>query len=264
MRLFPMPYDGTDDDEDGDKPLTEAAIRRIIQREGGGNANNAIAELVRENAKARRRARKVEAQLKTLTDSGRIAPEGAVILTADDGKRWGTIKKHLDEKKQTPEQLIEAAAKVGELESKVAESERKSAHAAIAKELGWKPDALSEVLDLKKLEVTMKDVTETVDGKKVKTPVPHVRKAGDEKGEWEPLETYAEENLKTFLPALTAKDDEGEEEEADRQTSTRRTTTGTQVPSQSRSKPAKGGKEEKTDDEIRRENLRENPALSGF
>lgn len=262
MRVLRMPRDGNGGG-DGDRMISMDEVRRLIQREGHGDSNEAIRVLLRDNKKARTRASKAEQELADLKTKGRIAPDGAVILTGDDAvKVWPTISKFLSENKLTPEQLIEAHTKAGKLEGEVSTMKRKELYATVATELGWNGDALAEVLELKKLDVRMGEVVvKDDDGKSVKKLVPQVRTSGDDKAPWEPLETFAEENLKTFIPALAAT--ESEEGSAPRTRKEReQQTTGTRVPEQTRSRPSTG--KGKSDDDIRNENYRDNPGLAAL
>lgn len=263
MRFLRMARDGNPAPSGG---VSEDAVLRLIRREGHGDAKAALKVLMRENKQARDRARVAEDELKKLKDGSRIAPEGGVVLTAEDAKKWATLSKHLTDSKLTPEQLIEAAGKVGDLEGKLAATERKELFNSVADELGWNGSALADVLELKKLTVAMRDVMvkDEDTGKSVKKSLPHVRAADDEKASWELLETYAETNLKTFLPSLTAIEETEEGTDTQRApqqrmkgTGSGAATGGTKVPDQSRSKPAKGGAD-KTEEQIRKENLETN------
>lgn len=241
--------------------MSEEQLNRLISREGHGDARETVRVLARENKKARERARKAEDELATLKTGNRIAPEGGVVLTPDQAKQWAAFEKFMGESKSTPEQIIEAAKKIGELQGELATVKRKELYTSVADEMGWNSDALAEVLDAKKLEVQMREITvkdEDDPKKTVKKSVAHVRAAGDEKASWEPLDQYAETHLKTFLPALVATGDDGEETETGGQTRTEqreRTATGAgvRVPTSTKAKtPAPKGR---TEDEIRKEHL---------
>lgn len=242
--------------------ITADAIRALIAREGGGNSEEAIRHLMRENHRTRKRAKTAESELEKLKNGNRIAPEGGAVLTAEQKKQWETVSGFLTESKLTPEKLIEAAKRTSELEGEIATRDRKANIASVAKSAGYNADALVEVVELKRLEIAMRDVTVKEDGKTVKESRPFVRKAGDDKAEWSPLSEYVDENLKAFKPALeaVADDDADEGDEANERPADRaatRTETGTRFPPQSRSKePPKGGKTEKQ--------LREEAAQSGL
>lgn len=260
--LAVVPHDGTKPDASASYTITPEAIRALISREGGGDSNEAIRHLLRENHKARRRAKTAEGELEKLKTDNRIAPQGGAVITAEEKKLLDTISPYLTESKLTPEKLIEAAKRTGELEGEIATRDRKAGIASVAEAAGYNVDALVEVVELKKLEVAMRDVTVKEDGKTVKESRPFVRKAGDDKAEWLPLAEYVDESLKPFKPALEATaDDDGDTAEGEgrsfRRDTSRRESEGTRFPSQSRSREApKGGKSEKE--------LREEAASTGM
>jgi hypothetical protein len=142
-----------------------------------------------------------------------VPPAGATILTGTDAEAWTKFKAL----NLAPDKVTEAIKERDTLKSDLATRERQDMIAKAAEDLGFKPSVLVKVAAAEGLHIEFKDVTEKVDGKNVVTRVAHVRKAKDEKAELVPLEQFAETELKDYLPALQAVDDEevgdGDEEE---------------------------------------------------
>jgi hypothetical protein len=194
--------------------LTDEQIKAIIKREGKGNSYKAIRVLAGDAATARERARTAEEALKAAKKDG-IAPDGSVIIKGDDAKALADVQKFMTEQKLDWKGLLENAKAAPELKAKVAKAEHAAVIAEAADDMEWDGETLIEVLQTKQLEIGKRNVRVTLDdGKKVVEERWHVRKAGDDKAEWEPLDEYAETNLKLFIPALEQGVGDEEEETA--------------------------------------------------
>lgn len=260
LPLFPMfrapyqrPMDGGGGAVDNKTPITMEQIKRLISREGHGDSHKAIEVLLRENRKSRKRAQDAEKKAKDLEDGKRIAPEGGAVLSAEEAKEWKVIQPYLAEQKLDGAKLIAAAKKSGELQTELDQRKGKDLIAKVAESIDYNAPALIDVLELKKLDVEMQDVkvpSDEDEEKLVTKSLPFVRAKGDDKAKWVLLTEYAEENLKTFMPALTAKD--GDEETEAGTTTRTKPQGGVRIPAQSRSrKPAAPAG--KTDEKIREE-----------
>lgn len=241
--------------------LTDDQLRRLIAREGHGDANEALRVLARENKKLRDARREAEAKLDTLEKSGRVAPEGGVVLSADDAKSWNALKALLTgERKLTAEQVVERATKFPELQGELGKVARDKLISEVAEEMDWSPESLRDVLEVKKLEVVLRDVTVKDDaGKSMKKPVAHVRPVGSNDTAWEPLADYADANFgKVIMSTLASKDSEADDDaNAETRTGAGKggdaSKEGTRVPSQARSR--KAPEKVKSDAELREEQL---------
>lgn len=267
--FFAIPRDGTTPPANGNggantEPLSKERIRSLIKREGGGDSYKAIQSLVRENASYRIKARDAEEKLKVYERDG-VAPKGAVLIAGDDAKIAADVVKYLADNKMSWKDLFENAKAAPDLRAKTAKAERKTLVDDCAKDMEWDSDALLEVVDTKGVELALRDVSSRDEsGKRIVEQIWSVRKAGDDKAEWEPVSEYADEHWKLFIPALES--GIGHEDDADanereapengngrrtreqsRQGARREDSQSTRFVEQSRSKepPAGGAKDEK-------------------
>lgn len=196
-------------------PLTERAKRFLAGH--GGNAETAIAALLKDNLSYRVKLRAARdsapykpddslvqenEQLRGENDrlAALVPASGAVILTGDDAMAWPKYKAL----NLAPDKITAALTERDTLATQLANRSRREIAVDAAEKLGYKPTVLADLITTKGLHVEMKDVTEKQDGKSVTTKVPHVRPAADEKAAFETLEAYVGRELKDYLPALTA------------------------------------------------------------
>jgi hypothetical protein len=203
-------------------------------------AERAVGVLLKDNHKYRERLRSAESgypykpdeRLQTENNDlrsenerleGLVPPAGATILTGPDVEVWTKFKAL----NLAPDKVTEAIKQRDELQARDAQRTRDDAVRQAADDLGFKPSVLVKVAKAEGLHIEFKDVTEKVDGKNVVTRVAHVRPAKDEKADLVPLEQFAENELKDYLPALLADDVEeagGESDEEVQRPAIRRTT----------------------------------------
>ena len=172
---------GGDDDDDEELPPP-------------GNSNEAAAHWERVARRERKRAgnyrtRLRDAETKLKGTEGRVAPEGAVILTADEAKAWDAYKAL-----GKPEEVTTKLGERDTLATKVAEAERDGLLRDAAQAAGYKFPVLKDRAGT--LAIEIRDVTEgdkTTKRAFVKT----------EQGE-RPLTEYAEQHWGDYLPALKA------------------------------------------------------------
>lgn len=195
--------------------LTDDQIRDAIKR-NRGNSYEAIREHAEMAAKDREARRVAEDKLAKYEREGRIAPDGGVVLQGDTAKAWAAVSTYLSEAKLSLTQLLDLAKETPLLKENLAKSDRLKSHSEAATDMGWNGGALTDVLDLKKLELKRESFREADPNDSKRRIVVErwaVRPVGDEKGDWTPLEDYAEENLQTFMPSLEAEsanaDDDG-------------------------------------------------------
>jgi hypothetical protein len=261
LRFLQLPRDGNSGPQTFQ--LSDEQLNRLIAREGHGDPNETVRVLARENRKARDARRKAEEELAQLKQSGKVAPDGGAVLSADDAKAWTALKALLSgEHKLTAEQIVERVTKFPELQGELEKVTKAKVIDSVAEEMGWNPESLNDVLEVKKLEVVVRDVTVRDEGgKSVKKPVAHVRPVGSAETAWEPLADFADANFgKAIMSTLTSTDsddDEGTTTEAQGETRKRSTssTEATRVPNQARSRQAPA--KTKSDDEIRDEQLKD-------
>jgi hypothetical protein len=152
-----------------------------------------VRELETDNKKYRDKLREKAAEMEAAKPAA-----GTVVLTADDAKRWDAMKKLEGE----PKEIAAALERGKAAEAENAEFKQREHDRTTAEAMGWKASVWSDQRQLRNLSVELRDATVEEDGQKVTKKVPHVRKAGDEKAEWTPLEKYAETELADYLPSL--------------------------------------------------------------
>lgn len=181
--------------------IDTSAIERLIQRLGGGDANAAVAELVRENQGYRDRHRQDQEALSEVQK--KLPGEGAVVLTGDDAKTWAAVSA----RKLTAEQLETQLKERETLSAQVAEHTANTQWAEAAQALGWKPNVVQRIAKSEGLHLEFREVIQPTKDDPEKTETvrrAHVRPAADEKAECMLLDKYVEQHLADFLPALKA------------------------------------------------------------
>jgi len=189
-----------------------------LKRRFGGNADAALAEVLRER---RRLARQV-ARLKGGDESEdedetpyapSQLPKDAVVLTGPEAQAWSAYRAL----GKTPAELAAALTeretltiKVGELEGKVSETDRRALHADAAKALGYDVDVLDDLAHDKRLVIEMREMeVEVPSAKPGGTPtvemrkVPHLVTGEGKDAKAVPLaEAVDRGELKKYGPAL--------------------------------------------------------------
>lgn len=170
--------------------LTDVFRYRVKLRDAGETPykpDARVAELEAEN-------QRLEAEVDRI--AGQLPAQGAVVLTGEEAKAWGTFKGL-----GTAEDVKRAMEELPALRTTVSATERATVGREAAKLLGWNPDATVGAITDKGLVVSL------VDGKNAKNEavkVPHVRPAGDEKAATVPLEDWVKAHAAYLTPALTA------------------------------------------------------------
>lgn len=172
-------------DEERENRITEQLNRLISEK---GSSAEALRVLFDERVQDRIRIRELK---RDLAESRKAVPEGGVVLTADEGKKWEAFTKL----GKTPEELTASLTAATKNEKDLAELREEKGVREAARDGKVNPEVLLEVVRGRRLVVEVKKVKEKVDGKDVEKNVPHVRPAGDEKAEWQPLDAYAEKEL---------------------------------------------------------------------
>lgn len=200
-----------------------------------GDPAKAVAELMRDNRKAREKARRARESAGTAPTnggtstgatvpisqytelqieheaterelqrvSGMLPPAGSLVLAGADVETWRAVSGFLTESKLTPAQIKEAIAERDTLKTADAQRARDVEFDAAATALDYKPAVLRRLAKSEGLELQMRDVTEKGDdGKTTTRKHPHVRKAGNAAAPWEPLDVVVERDLADFLPSL--------------------------------------------------------------
>lgn len=156
------------------------------------DSQRVITQLINDNRTARdklRAAREAQAAAEAKV------PAGAVVLSADDAKKWEAFK-GLNLKPDEVKAKIEQATK---LEAEKQQQAKAVTLKEAAKELGYpNADLFVELVNDKKLHVEMRDAI--VDGKAKK--IPYIRSAADEKAPLLPGKEFVDANLKGYVPAL--------------------------------------------------------------
>jgi hypothetical protein len=230
--------------------LTLAERAKNFLASHNGDAEKAVAALLKDNHKYRERLRSAESgnpykpdeRLQTENNDlrsenerleGLVPPAGATILTGPDDGSVDQVQGAQSRSRQSDGSDQSSATNCRHED---AQRTRDDAVRQAADDLGFKPSVLVKVAKAEGLHIEFKDVTEKVDGKNVVTRVAHVRPAKDEKADLVPLEQFAENELKDYLPALLADDVEeagGEsDEEVQRPASGARAVAGVEYPVQ--------------------------------
>lgn len=164
----------------------KAAFQKLFEKHSG-NATALAEALHRENLDYRRK----NATLRTkLEEAGKkAAPDGAVVLTAEQGKAWEAYQKL-----GAPDDLRKTLETSADLQGRLAKADREKLIHQAAEAHGYKPSVLGRLIG--ELPIELKDAQK--DGKTVK--VAHVRDGDASK----PLGEYAEASWAEFLPALKA------------------------------------------------------------
>jgi hypothetical protein len=194
-----------------------AALDRLIAQHG--TADEAAAVLYDDNFRHRQRLAGLKEQLEDkdaeitslrgkIEKSGKGVKDGEVVLSAEDAKTWKELQELGLKPAEIKKQLEEGGKSAKEL-AEVREAERE---AAVATAAGYKPGVLRTLTRDKGLYVELREVDVTTDGKTEKKKVAYVRKVTDAKEAGEPLQAYAERELKDYLPALKQGGSEEEEE----------------------------------------------------
>lgn len=177
-----------------------------------GNSSGVVAHLVRSNKRLELDNKKLRDRLKEARTQAETAKpaDGAVVLSAEEAKRWAAFQKIEGEPAEIAKQ-VEAAKQAT---AKLLEYEERERDREAAAAIGFNPNVLSDLRRTKALALEMRDSTvEEKGGKKVVKKLPHVRPSGDEKAQWTPLREYAETQLKDYLPALAAAEGSGPDSE---------------------------------------------------
>lgn len=121
----------------------------------------------------------------------KLPADGALVLTGDDAKEWGTYRTL-----GKPGDLKKALDEGSTFKETATKYEREKHHAVVAGLVGFKPTVLDDLATAKKVTIVVKDEKDKA-GKEIK--VPHVQLEGDKTT---PLTAYAEASWKDYLPAL--------------------------------------------------------------
>lgn len=181
-------------DDDGIDKIV-SAMNSLLEKKGG-DSSAVIQTLLTENFKLREDKRNLKSELGQLREG---APgDDAVILTGDDATAWNSFK----ELGKTVEEIQTGLAKSEELQGELDKRDRSALIAKAARDVGYNPNVLTELVEAKGLTVVMKDVeVEKEDGSKSTEKKPFIQ-AGEKEDPVE-LTSYTESNFKDFMPALT-------------------------------------------------------------
>lgn len=183
--------DGNDDDDDLD-PLpnppafgdanTQAAVNRYFE-----DLNRTHQRNNRKQQTYRKRLEAAESKV------AKLPPEGAIVLTADEGKVWESYKGL-----GAPADIQTKLGERDTLSQQVEESRKRDHLGAVAQAAGYKPTVLAKFFGDREYEV--RDVSETKDGKTVTTKVAFIKDGNA----FTPLTDYAKTAWADELPALVA------------------------------------------------------------
>lgn len=165
----------------------EATVQRLLDKKG---ADQATADLLKDNFKQREEIRERDARIKDL--EGKVPGEGAVVLTAEQAKDWEAYQAL-----GKPDAVKATVDKVATLETDIAKRDREKTQKEAADAAGFKPSVLAKLPGAD--ELTYETREEEVDGEK--RPVAYVTPKGDG-AKPQKLTEYADENWKELLPAL--------------------------------------------------------------
>lgn len=186
-------------------------VRRLVLKYGG-NAEAALAAVERENFKLRERARAGQ-QGQEIQFEPEL-PEGAVVLSAADAQAWNAFRaigKTPAEIAESLKQGADASKERDTLKQTVTDHEReKVVHEAAAIE-SYKPSVLGEQLQRRNASIEIREAEVITNGKTERRKIPHVITGEGKDAQAEPLATYAERELKDYLPALKAEAAAGRE-----------------------------------------------------
>jgi hypothetical protein len=179
--------------------VDDAAIQRLIQRVGGGEAHGAIRALLDENHRYREAIRRYKEV------NGELLEENQTLKTQVDG-----FKKHVED----AEKLEALVTEVTTLRGFKKEKEYETVVDDAATTLGWNKNVLKMlakangwVLEVKTIDVPKEG---GADGEVVRKKAAFFRRADAKEGEEpHPLAKHVEETLPDILPALKAEAAQG-------------------------------------------------------
>lgn len=148
-----------------------------------GDALAVVSTLLAENHSLRDERRQLR---------GRVAPEGATVLTAEQAQQWAAYQQ-LGAPAELQTQLTAAQGATSEL----ATLRREALLGQVEQASGYKGAVLSKLPGADKLTFDVRDVT--VDGKAAKAVF-----VKDAEGKEHPIDAYAQATWADFLPALKA------------------------------------------------------------
>lgn len=183
------------DKEQGGDGGELAGMRALLDKHKG-DAMAVVGILYNENYSLRESNRQLKA---------RQAPEGATVLTGEDAQSWATYQAL-----GKPADLKTAVEERTQLQGKLAGMERETTLRSVAEAAGYKPTVLANLDRIAKAEgkTLTFDVRETQqDGKPVK--VAYVKDGDKELS----ISDYANANWADFLPALTAVQGSGQQQQ---------------------------------------------------
>jgi hypothetical protein len=193
-----VPEPQLDDGEGGPAP-SAGAMARLIERLGHGNANAALAEVVRENRDYRARHRRDKEEIAAL--KLKLPPDGGIVLPSDQTAAYQAFM----ELKMTPAQVKQLVTEHATLKAAALEHAELSRIDEAARAMNWKASVLRGIAKANGLAFEMRDVQRPMEGDPTKTEtvrMAHVRPAADDKAEWKLLADYAAQHLVDFMPAL--------------------------------------------------------------
>lgn len=157
-------------------------LRNLVERQGG--SDRAAELLYGENHQHRT----------TIEDlKKKLPPEGAVVLSGDDVKKWQGYSQHGE-----PKDIATAFAERDDYKGKYEGLLQEVETGKVAAQVGYKPDVLLDLARSKGFAVALRDKTEG--GKAVKVAVA-ITKDGEKDVET-PLEKFVQDNLASYVPAL--------------------------------------------------------------
>jgi hypothetical protein len=171
-----------------------------ILAQNGGNERAALRQLGKENLRIRNKYQSVRKENETL--KGQLPGKDAVVLVGDEAKEYQSLK----ERKLTAKDIFDAIAERDTLRGNVTEMQRKDAvnrAATIYEDVKYRPSILLDQLNGRDMEISFRKVKiKDEAGNEDEHELPHVRKRGDDKGQWTELKPYVDKELKEYKPAL--------------------------------------------------------------
>lgn len=186
-------------------------------------------QLADENHTLRRKNKQQRVQLEKLEPLAKKAPpEGAVVLTKEQGEAWTAFQAL----KKTPKEVQDALTAGEKAITEVAQIQRTTTVDEAAGLVKYNRETLRELVRDKNLTIELREENVTEDGETKKVKVPYV-KPNTEGAQATKLVDYATNNLKPYLPALSAVEGEdGEESQGTTGKSTQKPGKVTKLPSQ--------------------------------
>ena len=208
------------DDSSGEAPTAVSfdmnKFLSSILAQNGGNEKAALRQLGKENLRIRNKYQTVRRENETL--KSQLPGKDSVVLTGDEAKDHLALK----ERKLSAKDIFDAIAERDTLRGNVTAMERKDAvnrAATIYGDVKYRPTILLDQLNSREMDISFRKIkVKDEAGNEDEQELPHVRKRGDDKGQWTELKPYVEKELKEYKPALEVSEAEASGEQGRRLT----------------------------------------------